>query len=98
MASDTNPVNDAVEVVKAYAKQETIDPLKRLGPYLKLGVPGGILGGLGFFLLTLGVLRFAQDRGSWVTGSLSWIPYLVAVVFAVILCGLFAMLIKRSGS
>ena len=97
MASEANPINDAVEVVKAYAKQETIDPLKKLGPYLKIGVPGGLLGGLGAFLLTLGVLRFMQHRGSWVTGSLSWIPYLTAVVFALLLCALFVLLIKKSG-
>ena len=97
MAKDANPINEAVDLVKAYAKQETIEPLKALGPYLKFGVPGGIAAALGAFFLVLGVLRMGQDGGSWVTGNLSWIPYLIAVAFSLVLCAVFAMLIKRSG-
>ena len=97
MANDVNPINEAVDLVKAYARQETIDPLKRLGPYLKFGVPGAIAAGFGFFFLILGVLRMMQHRGSWVTGSLSWVPYVVTLGFTVALCAVFAALIQRSG-
>ncbi|MGI9604288.1 MAG: hypothetical protein ACR2QE_20585 [Acidimicrobiales bacterium] len=97
MANEENPITEAVEMVKAYARQETIDPLKRLGPYLKFGVPGGVAAALGFFFLNLGVLRFMQRRGSWVTGNLSWVPYLVTVLFTIVLCAVFAEMIKRSG-
>lgn len=98
MADDTNPIGDTVDLVKAYARQETIDPLKKLGPYLKFGVPGGAAAALGFFFLTLGVLRFMQHRGSWVTGNLSWIPYLTAFGFTLVSCAVFALLIKRSSN
>lgn len=98
MADDGNPITEAVDLVKAYAKQETIDPLKKLGPYLKFGVPGGVAAALGFFFLSLGVLRFMQHRGSWVTGNLSWIPYLTAVAFTLVSCAVFGLLIKRSGN
>ncbi len=97
MAEETgNPLSETIDMVKAYAIQETVTPLKSLGGYLKFGVPGGLFAGLGMMFLTLGVLRFMQRRGSWVTGSLTWIPYLVTILFGAVVLGAFALLIKRS--
>ena len=36
-------VSDIVELLKAYAKQETLGPLKRLGRYLGFGIGGSVL-------------------------------------------------------
>ncbi len=70
---------DLVDLVKTYAKQETVDPLKPLGTYLKFGVPGGLLVGLGGCFLALGLLRGLQ-RIEWFGGGPSFLPYVIVVV------------------
>ena len=53
-------VSDVVEVVKAYALQEIVDPLKGLGRWIGAGIGGADLLGLGLLLLLMGVLRLIQ--------------------------------------
>ena len=77
---------DAVDLVKEYAKQETVGPLKGLGRYIGFGVGGSVVLGIAAVLLVLAGLRALQtETGSTFTGNLSWIPYLIMVVVAVIL-------------
>src|SRR5688572_23701293 len=45
------------ELVVTYAKQETVDPLRRLGRFLAFGVAGAVLLGLGGVFVVVGVLR-----------------------------------------
>lgn len=87
------------ELSSAYAKQETIDPLKGLGRFLGYGVGGAILFGLGSILLLLAALRALQtETGSTFTGNLSWAPYLIIVVAACLLIGaVVARIVKRKG-
>ncbi|HVF73558.1 MAG TPA: hypothetical protein VM938_00810 [Acidimicrobiales bacterium] len=69
------------EMVVAYAKQETVDPLKRLGRFLRYGVPGALLFGTGLVLLAVGGLRALQtETGSRFTGNWSWAPYAILLV------------------
>lgn len=73
-----------VDMVKAYAQQETLGPLKGAGRWLARGVAGAALLGLGLSIVTLGILRLVQtewDRAA--RGSLSWLAYLVAFVICV---------------
>lgn len=82
-------VTELWELTTAYAKQETIDPLKGLGRFLGYGIGGAILLGLGVGLLLLSGLRALQtETGSMFTGNLSWLPYLIAVVVGGLLIGL----------
>ena len=84
------------ELTRDYAKQETIDPLKGLGRFLGLGVPGALLLGIGTILLMLSGLRALQtETGSTFTGNLSWIPYLIVTVGGGILIGLAVLRISR---
>ena len=84
------------ELTTAYAKQETIDPLKGLGRFLGFGISGAILLGFGTGLLLLGGLRALQtETGSTFTGNLSWIPYLIAVAVGGALIGLALLRISR---
>ena len=77
------------ELSTAYAKQETIDPLKGLAQFLQFGVSGSLVLGIGCLLLLLGLLRFLQtETGTALTGNLSWVPYLVVILVAVALIGL----------
>ena len=76
------------ELVVAYAKQETVDPVRNLGRFVAFGVAGSLVLGLGVGLLILAVLRFFQtETGSTFTGNLSWVPYLIMLVVSLVLAG-----------
>lgn len=67
-----------------YAKQETVDPVKRLGSYLVMGVLGSVLMGVGLVLWIVALLRALQNEtGTTFTDNLSWLPYLITLVFCV---------------
>jgi hypothetical protein len=87
------------ELSIAYARQETIDPLKGLGRFLGFGVGGAILLGLGTILLGLAGLRALQtETDTMFTGNLSWIPYLIVVAAALLLSALVVWrIVKRKG-
>jgi hypothetical protein len=88
------------ELTLAYAKQETVDPLRGLGRYLGYGVAGSVVFGLGSLLLLLSLLRALQtETGTTFTGSLSWIPYVIVVAAGALLVGLVMWrVVKRKGS
>ena len=78
-------IGAVVDLVKTYAKQDTLGPLKGAGKWLAWGAAAALLLGLGLTLVTLGVLRLVQtewDRSA--RGSLSWLAYLVALVVCVV--------------
>jgi hypothetical protein len=72
------------ELLKAYAQQETVDPIKRLGSYLAWGALGSLLLAGGLFFLALSLLRALQTQtGTTFAGSWSWAPYgIVALVLS----------------
>ena len=65
-------ISGVVDLVKTYAKQETVDPLKNAGRFLGFGAIGAVLLGIGLSLLALGLLRLVQTefdnlaRGGWI--------------------------------
>ena len=71
-------------LLKAYAQQETVGPLKSLGRRLGFGLAGSVLVALGVFLVVLGVMRGLQSHtlpsplGSWFQVH-NWSIYLIAV-------------------
>lgn len=93
---DANPdknmqtlVSELWELVVAYAKQETVDPLKSLGRFIGFGVAGSLFLALGAVLLSVGILRLIQmETVPHLTGNLSWVPYGGVAVFAVLAAGL----------
>ena len=87
------------ELSTAYAKQETLDPLKGLGRFLGYGVGGAILFGLGSILLLLAGLRALQtETDTTFTGNLSWAPYGIVLLSAMLLSGLVIWrIVKRKG-
>ena len=85
-----------VDLVKTYAKQETVGPLKGAGRWLAMGAAGAVLLGLGGVILLLGILRLIQTE--WArsaAGSLSWIPYLIVLVVCLLLILLAVSRINR---
>lgn len=99
--STGDQVGELKNLVVGYAKQETIDPIKSLGRYVGFGAAGGTFVGIGVLLLTLALLRGLQtieainqvDRvhgGTW-----SWVPYLGALVWVLLVVGVAAKAAKR---
>jgi hypothetical protein len=78
-------VRELQELVVAYAKQETVEPLKGMARYAGFGIAGALLVGIGVAFLSVGMLRGLQSLNGWaVHGNWSWVPYL-AVVIALVL-------------
>ena len=87
-----NPQQDVRELkdlVVAYAKQETIEPLKGLARYVGYGLAGALLMGTGAGFLAIGLLRALQGNRGWaVHGNWSWVPYVIDVVLLVVVAAL----------
>ena len=86
----------AVDLVKAYAMQETIGPLKGAGRWIGMGMAGAFTLGLGLALILLGLLRLVQTE--WARsarGSLSWLPYVIVLVVCLALIALVVSRINR---
>ena len=83
---------DLVTLVIEYIKQETIDPIRGLGRFLAFSLAAVVVGGLGTILLVLGVIRLLQaETGSAFRGHLSFLPYLIATVLALVVIGAAVM-------
>jgi formate-dependent nitrite reductase membrane component NrfD len=84
-------VSELWDLVVAYAKQETVDPLKTLGRFIKFGVAGSVLVAVGFVMLALGGLRALQQEASPpFSGDLSWVPYACTLGLSIIVALLLA--------
>ena len=84
------------EVLVAYAKQETVEPLNKLKHYLGWGIPGALVLALGVYLISLGILRGLQHI-SWTTSGFgSLLPYGVSVLFLLLVIGLNARKAQKS--
>jgi hypothetical protein len=73
-----------------YVKEETIKPLKDLGRFVLWGVIGSVFVGFGTVLLLLGSLRYLQWQFPVLDGSLSWLPYVIVAVMALVIMALTA--------
>ena len=81
-------IGEVIDLVKTYVRQETVGPLKGLGRKVGVGIAGALLLGLGLFFLALGLLRLIQDKAPRLaSGALSWISYLIVIVF----CGIVTL-------
>jgi hypothetical protein len=69
------------DMVRTYAKQETVEPLKGLARFVAFGAAGSLMIGIGTVLLALAGLRALQtETGPTFEGSWSWAPYLIVLV------------------
>jgi hypothetical protein len=84
------------DLVVAYAKQETLDPLKALGRFLLWGGIGAVLLAVGTVIGSITVVRAIQtETAPHLTGDWSWVPYTGGVLFALAMAGLAAAKIAR---
>jgi hypothetical protein len=74
-------ITELKDLVVAYAKQETIEPLKGLGRYLGFGVLAALCLGTGCFFLAMALLRALQtETGDAFDDWMSFLPYVIVVV------------------
>jgi H+/Cl- antiporter ClcA len=88
-AKAQNPAGEAkelVDLVIAYAKQETLVPLKGLGKKAALGVGGALLLGVGGIFCSVAALRAMQSETDFFEEhNLSYLPYFLTVVILIVL-------------
>ena len=69
------------DLVRAYARQETVEPLKGIGRFLAFGVAGSLFLCIGVVLLATAALRALQTQtGDLFDENLSFVPYLIVLV------------------
>lgn len=94
-----NLASELWDLVRAYAKQETIEPAKGLGRFVAFGLAGSVLLGIGTVLLVLAVLRVLQDQtGTTFDGNWSWAPYLLTLAVCLAVVGAALSAVRRKGS
>jgi hypothetical protein len=80
---------ETYELVRDYAKQETVGPLRGAWRWLGFGLVAAFFMGLGIVILLVAVLRLAQDLvlHTWwpeYADGLSFIPYVVTLVVGIV--------------
>ena len=69
-------VQELRELVVAYARQETVEPLKGLVRFVLFGVLGSFMIGIALLLFVVAGLRALETQtGEHLTGKWSWAPY-----------------------
>lgn len=84
-------IKEVWDMVVAYAKQETIDPLRTIGRYVAYGIGGMAVITLGVVMLGFSLLRGLQDIDVF-DGFWKWVPYLALVI---LFGGLTAIAVKQ---
>lgn len=88
-------VRDLWDLLVAYTRQETVEPLRNIGRYLLFGVGGMVVITTGVFLLCMSALRALQTQtGGVFDGMWSWVPYLLV---ALAVTGLVVLAFSRIG-
>lgn len=90
-------IQESVQIVKEYVRQETLGPLRGAGRWIALGLAGAVSIAIGTAFLVLGVLRMTQTEfadtfaGRW----MSLLPYLIGLVACLVVVGLAFSRISR---
>ena len=86
-------IAETIQMVKDYARQETIDPLRKAGRWIGFGLGGSLLIGLATAFLSLGLVRLVQTEWPGTFGG-RW-THLLPYLFGLVLCALVAGLAFR---
>jgi hypothetical protein len=90
-------IRELKDLVIAYAKQETIEPLKGLGRYIGYGVGGAVLLGTGVFLAMAGLRALQTQTGDTFADWRSFFPYLIVVIVLLAIAGIAFVLARKRG-
>jgi hypothetical protein len=95
--SELTTVGEVIDVVRDYAKQETVGPLRGAGRWLGFGVAAALSIGIGLVFVLLGILRLLQTE--WpetFDGAWAWVPHAVVGIVGVLLVALSLKRIARA--
>jgi hypothetical protein len=91
--------SELVDLIVAYLKQETLQPLKGLGRFVTFGTAGSVVLGMGLVILDLAGLRALQEvegrPGEVFFGPHSWMPYAIVALATVVVMALAGLRILR---
>ena len=87
---------ELIDLVVAYARQETVEPLRGAGRWIAVGLFSMGFISVGMVLVSLGLLRAVQDIGGTAfVGAWSFVPYVFGVVFASVVVAVAISQVKR---
>lgn len=95
-AQQSGQISEVITLVKEYARQETVGPLRGAGRWLGFGAAGALLLATASVFLVVGVLRLMQNEfastfsGRW----MSLLPYAAALT---ITAAIIALAVSRIG-
>ena len=78
-------ISELIDLVRAYAKQETIGELRGTGRWLAWGAVGGVSILLGLLFVLVGVLRLLQSTIFDGSSAMSWAPYFIVLALTIAL-------------
>jgi hypothetical protein len=78
-------ISELIDLVRAYAKQETIGELRGTGRWLAWGALGGVSILLGLLFVLVGILRLLQSTVFDGSSAMSWAPYFIVLALAIAL-------------
>jgi hypothetical protein len=95
--SNDGDLGSTIQLIKDYARQETVGPLKGAGRWIAAGLVGAFCYGTAASFLVLGVLRLMQNefaptfRGRW----MSVVPYIAALLVGLAVMAIAAWRISK---
>ena len=94
---DSVDIGAVVELVKDYAEQETLGPIRGAGKWLGMGAAGAALLGAGCAVLILGILRMVQTEfgKSFTSTWTNMLPYVIALIGAALVMAVAAWRISK---
>jgi hypothetical protein len=91
-------VKELRELVVAYARQETVEPLRGLVRFVLFGILGSFMIGIALLLFVVAGLRALEtETGQHLTGNWSWAPYGIVTVACFVVAGLAVAAATRGG-
>lgn len=92
-------VSELWELVRCYATQQTVEPIKGVGRFVAFGMAGSLVLGLGTVLLVIALLRVLQNEtGGAFDGNWSWVPYALTLLACGAVIGAALSATRRRGS
>ncbi len=89
-------LGDFYDLVKEYARQELLEPLRPIPRWIAFGVLGSVLLMISGISLTIAALRVLQEEtGSTFGGSLSWVPYAITLFASIVILALLVRQIRK---
>ena len=89
-------LNEVWRLVVGYTKQETAAPLRGLGAFMRYGIVGMVLFAVGTGFGVLAILRAFEAETILDTNNWSFVPYVVALVWCVMVGFLAARSVART--